>query len=88
VEIPLKKYPININIFMRVANATLTIRLISIIATVGLESWQICFGDSEHLIKVAIILLIELDLTGGERRGCVSDDSTELTSTFARSITF
>jgi hypothetical protein len=61
---PLKKYPRNINIFKMVANAALTMRLMSMMATVGLESWQICFGDSEHLKKVAIILLIELDLTG------------------------
>ena len=53
---------------------------------VGLESWQTCFGDDMHLAKVAISLIAELELTGGERRGRVSDDSTELTDTLAGSI--
>lgn len=83
IEIPLKKYPININIFMMVANAVLTIRLMTMMATVGLKSWQICFGDSEHLTRVAIFLIRKLGLIGGERRGCDSDDSTELMDTFA-----
>ena len=88
VEIPLKKYPRNINIFMRAANAVLTIRLMTMMAMVGLESWQICFGDSEHLTRVAIFLTTELELTGRERRGCDSDDSTELMDTLAQSIIF
>ena len=68
---------------MRAANAALTIRLMTMMATVGLESWQICFGDSEHLASVAIFLIRKLELIGGERRGCDSDDSTELMDTFA-----
>ena len=62
---------------MMVANAALTMRLMTMMATVDLESWQICFGDSEHLTRVAIFLITELELTGGERRGRDSDDSTD-----------
>ena len=83
IEIPLKKYPRNINIFMRAANAVLTTRLMTMMATVYLESCQICFGDSEHLTRVAIFLVRKLELIGGERRGYDSDDSTELMGTFA-----
>ena len=82
VETPLNTYPMNIKAFMIVANAALTIMLISMIAMAGLESWQMRFG-SRHFAKVVSILTAELEVTAGEdcgeRRGCVSDDSTELT---------
>ena len=86
VEMPLKKYPRNITMFIRVANAALTMRLMSMMATVGLESGQRRFRDSKHLAKGAIILITELESTGGERRGWVSEESTELMDTFAGSI--
>ena len=86
VEMPLKKYPRNIITFIRVANVALTMRLMRIMATVGLESWQRHFSDSKHFAKGAIILITELELTGGERRGWVSEESTELMDTFAGSI--
>ena len=88
IEMPLKKYPRNIDTFMMAANAALTIRLMTMMATVGLESRQICFGDSEHLARVAIFLIRKLEPIGGERRGCDSDDSTELMDTLAQSIIF
>ena len=81
IETPLKKYPINIPVFIRVANAALTIKLMSMMVTVGVESWQRYFGDNMHFAKVAIIPVTELELTGGVRRGCFSDDSTGLTDT-------
>ena len=65
----------NTNTGPRAVNAVLKIKLMTMMATVGLERWQICFGDSEHLARI--------ELTGGERRGCDSDDSTELMDTFA-----
>ena len=66
---------------MIAVNAAFVIRLMTMMATVGLESWQICFGDSEHLASVAIFLIRKLGLIGGERRGCDSDDSTDVMNT-------
>ena len=86
VEMPLRKYPISINAFIKEANAALTTRLMSMMAMVGLDSWQKYFDDS--LAKVAIALIIDLELTGGERRGRASDDKTEIVDTSAGSIAF
>ena len=86
VEVPFRKYSISINAFIKEANAALTTRLTSMMAMVGLDNWQKYFNDS--LAKVAIALIIDLELTGGERRGRVSDDKTEVVDTSAGSIAF